>query len=173
MKEVLKLLKANVGEEVVLAYLAREGAPAALTADGMVDLKKAGATPAILLALLGGRKAGADGDFPFDLDKDHQVAKPVTHKLMAVYPILRKAPTMVGAYLTLEEATQQKSITVQEKGGGSVPVVVVVNSGRLPVYISAGEIIIGGKQDRVVAHDILVKPGVEVTVDVRCVEQGR
>lgn len=172
VKEVQKLLKAEVGEEVVLAYIAKEGAPGTLTADEIVDLKKAGATPAVLLALLGG-KTVADGDFPFDLDKDHEVNKPVVHKLMAVYPILRKAPTTVGAYLTLEEATQQKIITVQEKGGGSVPVVVIVNTGKAPVYISAGEIIIGGKQDRVVAHDILIKPGVEVTVDVRCVEQGR
>lgn len=37
----------------------------------------------------------------------------------------------------------------------------------------AGEIIIGGKQDRMVSFDVLIPAGKEVEVSVRCVEHGR
>jgi hypothetical protein len=37
----------------------------------------------------------------------------------------------------------------------------------------AGEIIIGGKQDRMVSFDILIPAGREIEVEVRCVEHGR
>jgi len=168
---VLKLLKSDVDEEVVIAYIKKHGPPGEVTADQIVELKKAGATKNVLLALMGG--TSSDG-YPFDIDSKHAVKAPVTHGVLAVYPILRKGPSEIGDYLTLDEANARKVITIREQGNsGSVPVVIIRNNGRVPIYISAGEIIIGGKQDRMVAYDILIKPGREMTVNVRCVEQGR
>jgi hypothetical protein len=79
----------------------------------------------------------------------------------------------VGTYATLDEAVERRVITITERGSGEVPAVVIRNTGALPIYISAGEVIIGGKQDRMVAYDVLIQPGRELTVEVRCVEQGR
>ncbi len=169
-KEVIKLLKAEVGEKVILAYIKKTGVPEKLEADDIVDLKKAGAAPALLLALMGGHVAE---EFPFKLDENHEVTKPTVHGPMAIYPILRKGPVAVGVYLTLDEATEKKVITIAEKSEGSVPVVTIHNTAKLPIYISAGEIIIGGKQDRMIAYDVIIQPSKNITVEVRCVEQGR
>ena len=175
--EVARLLEAEVGEEVILAYVAAKGAPDEISAADLVTLKKAGAGEAVLIALLGkgvqpAGKGKASG-FPFELDDTHLVHAPVLHGLMAVFPVARKTPVDIGSYITLEEAQDRKSVVIREKGGGSVPVVIIVNNGDLPIYIAAGEIIIGGKQDRIVAYDVIVRPHRELTVEVRCVEQGR
>lgn len=172
--EIVKLLKSNVGEQVVLEYIKANGKPDEVTSDDLVRFKEAGATEAILLALItGSGKSNSSGDFPFDLDNEHQVGKPVTHGIMAVYPIIRKVPSKIGAYLTLDEATDQKLVVIKEEGSGNVPAVIVSNKGKLPVFISAGEVIIGGKQDRMVAYDVIIEAGKEMTIEVRCVEQGR
>lgn len=167
--EVLKLLKGNVEEQVLLTYIAGNDAPGDLNADQIIELKKAGATSAVLMALM----KGGGSDFPFDLTDEHTVGKPVQHAAMAVYPVLRKGPVSVSTYLTLDEATDAKTIAIAEQGDGAVPVVVISNNGKLPVYISAGEVIYGGKQDRMIAYDVIVDAGKKLTVEVRCVEQGR
>jgi len=176
VKEVQKLLKAEVGEETILKFISANGAPEKLTADEIIELKKTGASQAVLLALMGGASrtpTGAPGEFPFDLDEHHSVDKPVVHGLMAIYPIKRKIPASIGSFLTIDEAVQQNFAVVKEKGDGTVPNVIIRNSGKLPIYITAGEIIIGGKQDRIIAYDVIIHPGKELTVEVRCVEQGR
>lgn len=174
ISEVTKLLKADVSEEVILAYIAKEGVAEDLGADDIVALKEAGASQFVLIALMGGKPGEQPrGGYPFDLDDAHEVGEPIRHGVMAVYPIVRKAPASVGTYLTLDEAVTQKVIVIEEKGSGSVPVVIIKNVGKLPIYISAGEIIIGGKQDRIVAYDVIIRPLREISVDVRCVEQGR
>jgi hypothetical protein len=178
--EIVRLLEAEVGEEVIRAFIAKAGAGIELTADDIVALKRAGASEALIVAIL---KAGAaDGPaaggsvaagFPVDLDAAHRVGAPLIHGAIAVYPVLRRTPTEIGAYLTLDEAVRQDMVVIVEQGGGSVPVVLIRNRGRLPVYIAAGEIIVGGKQDRMVAYSVIIHPDKELTVEVRCVEQGR
>ncbi len=171
LDRVKKLLASDVDEEVIVRFIEQHEKPAELTAGQIVELKKAGASGTVILALMGGGGGRSGGQFPFDLDETHRA--PATHKLLAIYPILREGPSEVGDYLTLDEANERKVIEITEKGGGSVPVVVIRNTSDMPIYICAGEIIIGGKQDRMVAYDILIKPRREVTVNVRCVEQGR
>ena len=174
LKEVKKLLKAKVSEDVILAYLKKTQTTFNLSADEIIALKKAGATDAILKALIGETPVGAQDDFPFDLDETHQVGAPIAEGPMAVFPVYRKGPSAIESYLTLDEAIDQKVIILTEKGSsGSVPLVIIKNTGSLPIYISAGEVIIGGKQDRMVSYDVIIKPGKEMTVEVRCVEHGR
>ncbi len=171
--DILKLLKADVGEETILAFITRSGTTEQLGADDLVELKRAGATEAVLLAMLGGSVSAPSGVFPFDLDDRHKVGAPVSHGPMTVYPIYRTGPVSVGTYLTLDEATDRSVITVEEQGGGSVPHVIINNTGSIAIYISAGEVVFGGKQDRMIAYDVLVRPRTTVTVEVRCVERGR
>jgi hypothetical protein len=176
VKEVTKLLKANVGEDVIISYLDKQGLPEKLSADDLVELKKSGASDKILMVMMGKNDGGVvapSGDYPFDLDENYKVDKPVVQGAMAVYPIMRKGPDLKTEYATLDEATREKSIHIKELPDASVPVVIIINNGRVPIYISAGEIIIGGKQDRIIAHDVIIHPGKEIRVDVRCVEHGR
>ncbi|MBN1669931.1 MAG: hypothetical protein JXR37_02785 [Kiritimatiellae bacterium] len=128
-----------------------------------------GVVPGILCAGEPEKKA----EFPYDLDQKHRIGKPAVDGVIAVYPIERNVPAGADAYLTLDEATDAKTIVISEKGSGTVPEVTIINKGTAPIYICAGEVILGGKQDRMISHDVLVKPGAELSVSVRCVEQGR
>jgi len=63
---------------------------------------------------------------------------------------------------------------VQNWGGPSVNQLVLVNRSKRPLVLLAGELVSGGKQDRVIAKDRIVPPGGEpLPLDVFCVEHGR
>lgn len=57
--------------------------------------------------------------------------------------------------------------------GGSVPTLKLVNRGKAPVLASAGDVVLGGKQDRILTETVVVAAGQEVEVAVNCVEAGR
>ena len=111
--------------------------------------------------------------YPHELDVEHSFGRPAAHGPVAVFPIYRKVRAKTMEYLTLDEATRKRAIRITEKEGGSVPEVRMHNRGKLPIYIAAGEVVLGGKQDRMVSHDVLIAPGAKMTVSVRCVEHGR
>jgi hypothetical protein len=80
----------------------------------------------------------------------------------------------VGNYLNLTEALAKGKVVVTEAGGGVVNTLMFSNTSKDTVMILAGEVITGGKQDRVVGKDLLLLPGMtNVPVAVFCVEQGR
>lgn len=80
----------------------------------------------------------------------------------------------VGEYANLKEAIEQKKIVVSEVSeGGSVNTLVVENISSDTIFIIAGEVVQGGKQDRIIAQDFLIAPGEQVDVSAFCVEQGR
>ena len=59
-------------------------------------------------------------------------------------------------------------------GGASVNQLVLINRGKRPLVLLAGELISGGKQDRIIAKDRIVAPGADpLPLDVFCVEHGR
>ena len=50
----------------------------------------------------------------------------------------------------------------------------LINRGKRPVVLLAGELVSGGKQDRIIAKDRIVAPGSDpLPLDVFCVEHGR
>src|SRR5712691_4134753 len=60
------------------------------------------------------------------------------------------------------------------QGGASVNQLVLINRGKKPLVLLAGELVSGGKQDRIVAKDRIVGPGERpLPLDVFCVEHGR
>src|ERR1700745_3773875 len=75
--------------------------------------------------------------------------------------------------LTLQEALEQKKIIVHETG--QVNELAVENLARdQPVYIQFGDIVKGGRQDRIIANDLIVPPrSGKMAVVSFCVEQGR
>jgi ARG/rhodanese/phosphatase superfamily protein len=76
--------------------------------------------------------------------------------------------------ITLDEARKSGALLITERAQASVRELVVENRGKLPVLLLAGEILVGGRQNRVLREDLLLPPlsGAR-SIGVYCVEQGR
>jgi hypothetical protein len=76
--------------------------------------------------------------------------------------------------LTLDESRARGVLTVIERAQASVPELIAENRGKAYVLLLAGEILIGGKQNRVLREDLLMPPhSGPRNIGVYCVEQGR
>lgn len=106
---------------------------------------------------------------------DILAGNPVCHRNLVVFPLyLRKAAEIKEDYATLEDVQAKQQVQVSEKDqGGEVNCVEIHNKSGKPIYILAGQVIIGGKQDRVITKDTIVPPGGKMQVEVCCVEHGR
>jgi hypothetical protein len=77
-------------------------------------------------------------------------------------------------YLTLDEALAAESLEITETSEcGSVPLLKVLNRGDEPVFLMAGEQLVGAKQNRILNVSILAAASGELTIPVSCVEAGR
>jgi hypothetical protein len=94
---------------------------------------------------------------------------------LAVFPIYESGGPRTHAYeiISFAEAMATGKFKVEEKG--SVGEVEVTNNTGKYVTILSGEMIFGGRQDRIVAYDRLIPPEKDkkVPVKVFCVEAGR
>lgn len=87
----------------------------------------------------------------------------------------REAVGQMGFYVSLHEAMQNNKLIINEASSqGSVNTLIGRNVSADTLFIMSGEILTGGKQDRVVARDMLIPPGEgRVKIPVFCVEKGR
>jgi hypothetical protein len=101
----------------------------------------------------------------------YRLSGPVTHNNLAIYFVHGQSrPGPVP--LTLQEALTKKTVEVRETG--SVNELEVMNTGDEAVYIQSGDIVKGGRQDRVLTVSMLLAPGSGVVpIPVFCVEQQR
>ncbi|HVL89952.1 MAG TPA: DUF6569 family protein [Actinomycetota bacterium] len=77
-------------------------------------------------------------------------------------------------YVPYSIAQAEGLVSVKELGAaGSVPTLLVRNTGAAPVLLVEGEILIGLKQNRVLNVSVLVPAASEVPIPVACVEAGR
>jgi hypothetical protein len=76
--------------------------------------------------------------------------------------------------VTLDEARQRGDLRIVEREHATVPTLIVENRGKSHVLLLAGEILLGGKQNRVLVEDVLLPPASGPRdIGVYCVEQGR
>jgi ARG/rhodanese/phosphatase superfamily protein len=103
---------------------------------------------------------------------DWRISDPLTYQNLAIFLIHGK-DAHPGKFLTLQEALAEKKIVVHETGTVSQLAVENVST-DLEVFIQAGDIVKGGRQDRVLACDLIVpaRSG-QVTLASFCVESGR
>jgi hypothetical protein len=75
--------------------------------------------------------------------------------------------------LVLDEAMDKKLVRIKEGDQESVNQLTMVNSAEQPVFVLAGEVIIGGKQDRIIGQNTIIPARTTLAVPVFCVERGR
>jgi hypothetical protein len=64
-------------------------------------------------------------------------------------------------------------VRVRERADDDVNSLTLENRSDLPLFVMAGEIVLGGKQDRIIGKDQIIPPRTTQAVTVYCVEQGR
>ncbi|PCJ67677.1 MAG: hypothetical protein COA58_00645 [Bacteroidetes bacterium] len=102
------------------------------------------------------------------------------YKNMRIYPIVAndsyKAESEKNMnYQSLKEALEKQTIAVEEvTAGGTVNTLKLSNLGKDTIFVMAGEVVLGGKQDRALGQALILAPGdKDVKVSVFCVEHGR
>jgi len=126
-------------------------------------------------------------------DGDWRLLDPISYENLTVFPVVTSSGYDTSGFLTLEEGLAHGEVIVREQGaetmirdrgtvrppvqnygGPSVNQLVLVNHGKKPLLLLAGELVSGGKQDRIIGKDRIVPVGAEpLPLDVFCVEHGR
>ena len=138
-------------------------------------------------------KAGSAGP-EFSATQDYKVLEPIRHGNLTVFPVVAARAYETGEFLTLDEGLRSGEVIVTESGnvrglvrrhppggvitptpnGAQVNKLVLVNNSKRPLLLLAGEIVTGGKQDRVISKDRIVPAESDpIDLGVFCVEPGR
>ena len=108
-----------------------------------------------------------------------------TYQNLQIIPIRFKGQGNVGFYrqmlpnqfITLAEGMKTGKVKVKEfvaKGDADVHILSVENNSNKTILINSGELLEGGKQDRVIGETKLIPPGKEEQyVTVYCIEERR
>src|SRR6202165_520217 len=125
---------------------------------------------------------------------DWRPLDPVTYENTPVSPVVSSYSQDTSPFLTLEEGLATGDVAVHEQGsesvvrgrdghpvyipqlgtGASVNQLVLINRSKRPLLLLAGELVSGGKQDRVIGkHRIGPAGAPPLPLDVFCVEHGR
>jgi hypothetical protein len=104
-------------------------------------------------------------------DDDYRLSGPAIHGNLAIYFVHGQSrPGPVP--LTLQEALARKTVEMRETG--DVNRLEVENVGDEEVFIQSGDIVKGGKQDRVLSVSLVLPPkSGRIAIAAYCVEQGR
>jgi hypothetical protein len=118
-----------------------------------------------------------------------RLGSPFTHKNLTVFPVLADESTASADLITLDEGLRSGKVTITELGadgrshtinrrqmGDSAEVnrLALTNKSGKALVLIAGEMILGGRQDRIVGHDCIIESSnTPVPLDVFCVEHGR
>jgi hypothetical protein len=121
----------------------------------------------------------------------YKVLEPIRHGSLTVFPVVAAKTYATGEFLTLDEGLRSGEVVVAEYGNvlglmrrrplpavqresAEVNRLVLINNSKRPLLLLAGEIVTGGKQDRVIGKDRIVPAESDpVDLSVFCVEPGR
>jgi ARG/rhodanese/phosphatase superfamily protein len=125
----------------------------------------------------------------------YQVLAPIRNGNLTIFPVVADTSHDTSQFLTLDEGLRSGDVVVTEagsagplvrprpghpvwdehpRGGAQVNQLVLINNSKRPLLLLAGEIVTGGKQDRIIGKDRLVPAESDpVDLSVFCVEPGR
>jgi hypothetical protein len=143
-------------------------------------------------ALMAPSAASSAGGDPELVAGDYKLLDPITHGNLTVFPVVSARSHDTSQFLTLDEGVRSGEVVITEAGNlhtmvrrrpipnGFVNVparvnsLVLVNNSERPLILLAGEIVTGGKQDRVVGKDRIVPAESDpIDLGVFCVEPHR
>lgn len=101
------------------------------------------------------------------------IGVPSTFGNVTVFPITATNQTDIGPVMPLAEALKRNEAIVREVGAGNVGSLAIQNKSKVSIFVLAGSVVKGGKQDRQIGQDFIIESGKTVTVDAFCVEHGR
>jgi hypothetical protein len=132
---------------------------------------------------------------PGRAEEDWRLLEPVVYENISIFPVVSSYSADTGGFLTLDEGLATGEVLVTERGsegmarsrngaviipdyerrtGAAVNQLVLVNRSKRPLLLLAGELVSGGKQDRIIGKDRIVPVGAApLPLDVFCVEHGR
>ncbi len=121
-----------------------------------------------------------------------RVGEPIAYETLTVFPVLSSQDAYTSDFETLDAALASGEAIVAEQGdsirrsrngvettptissGPQVNQLVLVNRGKKPLLLLAGEVVSGGKQDRIIGKDRIIPVGAKpLPLDVFCVEHSR
>jgi len=101
-----------------------------------------------------------------------RISGPYAFENLSLFLVHGEDRVLTGSYRALQQAMEGKSTAVYETG--TVGELQIENIGDIDVFIQAGDIVKGGRQDRVMGVDfILGKRSGRVPIPSFCVEQSR
>jgi hypothetical protein len=123
-------------------------------------------------------------------DSGLKVLEPIRNGSLTVFPVVASKSYPTDEFLTLDEGLRSGDVVVTEYGNvrglirrhntppihdsAEVNRLALINNSKRPLLLLAGEIVAGGKQDRVIGKDRIVPPESDpVDLSVFCVEPGR
>jgi hypothetical protein len=161
----------------------------------LVSAITAGLLGLVTLGSLGFLWAGPNspGARPSHPEGGWRLLDPVTYENITIFPVVTSSSQDTSAFLTLDEGLSSGEVIVTEHGaagfartrdgrlavpeyrtGPEVNRLVLINRSKRPLLLLAGELVSGGKQDRIIGKDRIVPVGAEpLPFDVFCVEHGR
>lgn len=100
------------------------------------------------------------------------ISGPYTSGNLCLFLIHGPDTAELREFITLEEAMSSNRVEVKETG--NVGSLAIKNLGDVAVFIQSGDIVMGGKQDRALQHDMILTPKSGfVPIGSFCVERGR
>lgn len=120
----------------------------------------------------------------------YKLLSPISHGNLTIFPVVSSNEHDTSEFITLDDGIRSGEVVITEAGriGGlirsphhHIPVsgpqvnnLVLINNSKHPLILLAGEIVTGGKQDRVVGKDRVIPAESDpVDLGVFCVEPGR
>jgi hypothetical protein len=108
-----------------------------------------------------------------DLGDGNAALAPIRHQSLTLVPIVTTIAGPHEDYLTLDEGMERRLIRVGEIADGDVNALELRNRSDRPLFVMAGEVVLGGKQDRIIGKNTVIPPRTTQSVPVFCVEHGR
>jgi hypothetical protein len=135
-----------------------------------------------------------------DFRESWRLLDPITRGNLSIYPVISNLKVDTSDFLTLDEGLAKGEVRIAERGelqnalyrrrstrrwppvfeerpqyeGASVNELMLVNQSERPLLLLAGEVVSGGKQNRIIGADVVVPPKSDpIPLSVFCVEHGR